>query len=130
MGCAMTTNRNDPLLKKIRPDGQQEAYLVLSEDERSKGFVAPVRRSYKHLACGCTTTMGNSIAETYARNPKFYSGTFCCYCGAHFALGPPWSPNFLWTDDLSPVGALPVEAKMYFDEQEAREKVKELGSSI
>ena len=29
--------------------GQQTAYVVLSEAERAKGFVRPVRRSYRHV---------------------------------------------------------------------------------
>ena len=33
----------------LRPDGQQKTYLVLSEEERAKGFVRPVRRSYIHV---------------------------------------------------------------------------------
>lgn len=82
----MTTDRNDPALKKIKPNGQQEAYLVLSEEERAKGFVRPVRQTYRHLKRGTTTTMGRDIAETYARDPKFYGGTFCCACGTHFPL--------------------------------------------
>lgn len=74
--------RNSP----IKPNGQQETYVVLSEEERAKGFVRPVRQSYKHLACGTVTTMGLALSETYARDPKFYGGTFCCGCGAHFPL--------------------------------------------
>jgi len=33
----------------IGPDGMQSNYLVLSEEERAKGFVRPVRRSYRHV---------------------------------------------------------------------------------
>jgi hypothetical protein len=28
----------------------------------------------------------NSIAHCVARNPEFYTGTFCCRCGKHFPL--------------------------------------------
>lgn len=36
--------------KPINPEtGQHKAYWVLSEDERKKGFVRPVRRSYTHV---------------------------------------------------------------------------------
>jgi hypothetical protein len=66
--------------------GQQKGYVVLSEAERAKGFVRPVRRTYTHLKCGTDTTRAQSIAETYARNPKFYSGTFCCHYREHFLL--------------------------------------------
>ena len=31
--------------------GQYLAYWVLSADERAKGFVRPLRRSYKHVGC-------------------------------------------------------------------------------
>lgn len=112
--------------KDLRPDGQQKGYVVLSAEERAKGFVRPVRRSYCHVGirpqypvrdltpdeverhgdkyakfepypesesprvgrywtaeqlrsgCRTVTTMGLSIAETYARQPSFYGGTFCC----------------------------------------------------
>jgi hypothetical protein len=45
----LTTDENDERLKKVQPSGQQEAYLVLSDEERAKGFVRPVRRSYQHV---------------------------------------------------------------------------------
>lgn len=47
----LTTDASDPALKCTRGDGQQEVYLVLSEEERAKGFVRPVRRFYKHVGC-------------------------------------------------------------------------------
>jgi hypothetical protein len=51
--------------------------------------------------CGGTTTMGRALAETYARDPSFYSGTFCCTCGKHFPVGE--DGEFVW-DDGSKVG--------------------------
>jgi hypothetical protein len=82
----LTTDSNDPGLRKNRGDGQNEVYLILSEEERAKGFVRPVRHRYRHLACGTVTTMGQALCETYARDPKFYGATFCCNCGSHFPL--------------------------------------------
>jgi hypothetical protein len=82
--------------------GQQEGYVVLAEEERAKGFVRPVRRSYKHLKCGGITTMGQTLAETYARDPNFYSGTFCCHCGTHFPVGE--SGEFVWQGTNEKVG--------------------------
>lgn len=73
--------------------GQQKAYVVLSADERAKGFVQPVRMSYIHLKCGTSTRMSRDIAETYARDPSFYSGTFCAVCRSHFPL-----IEFIWDD--------------------------------
>ena len=88
--------------REINPaTGQQKAYVVLSEAERGKGFVRPVRRTYVHDKCGVATTMGQSLAETYARDPYFYSGTFCCGCRAHFPVGE--DGEFKW-DDGSRVG--------------------------
>lgn len=52
---SLTTDPNDPNLHKTKPNGQQESYLVLSDEERAKGFVRPVRRSYRHIGkplCG------------------------------------------------------------------------------
>ena len=64
--------------------GQQKAYVVLSAAERAKGFMRPVRREYIHTTCGTLTTMALALAETYASDPTFYSGTFCYRCRAHF----------------------------------------------
>jgi hypothetical protein len=73
--------------------GQQKGYVVLTPEVRAKGFVKPVRKSYIHQKCGTLTSMGRSLAETYARNPRFYSGTFCVGCSAHFNLD-----EFSWED--------------------------------
>lgn len=130
--------------------GQHGAYWVLTEEERAKGFVRPVRIVYQHVGppgprgpvrdltkeeqgrynnrepryakfepygdsgkegrfwtqeqldgvlagCGTTTTMSRSIAETYARDPKFYGLTFCVHCKDHFPV-----EQFVWggTDEL------------------------------
>ncbi len=44
----ITTNPKDPNLHKVGDDGMNEAYLVLSEEERAKGFVRPYRDRYIH----------------------------------------------------------------------------------
>jgi hypothetical protein len=138
--------------RELRSDGMQKGYVVLSDTERARGFVRPVRRSYVHVGkapknplrdltaeererygkfnyakyetypesrspvlgrywtqaeldrqgCGVKTTMGLSIAETYARDPKFYGGTFCCGCGAHFPVGA--EGEFVWDGTNDRVG--------------------------
>lgn len=50
--------------------------------------------------CGTITTMGAKIAETYARDPKFYGSTFCCACKTHFPVG-----EFVWDGDEEVVGS-------------------------
>jgi hypothetical protein len=86
--------------RELKANGQQKGYVVLSEEERAKGWVRPYRDSYIHKSCGGVTTMGRPIAETYARDPSFYSGTFCVNCGAHFPLD-----QFVWDGTDIQVGA-------------------------
>lgn len=86
--------------RELLASGQQKGYIVLSEEERKKGFVRPVRRTYKHLTCGAVTTMGIALAETYARDPYFYSGTFCCLCAKHFPLD-----EFVWEHTTEKLGS-------------------------
>ena len=148
---SLTTNPNHPDLKRYtgpeEPGPQNSVYLVLSEEERAKGFVRPLRRSYVHVGppkpkypltdvaeadrpkedwikyekypegsaslgkywsqkeldnkgCGCTTTMGLALCETYARDPKFYGATYCCHCRAHFPV-----EEFIWKEDGEVVGS-------------------------
>ncbi len=71
---SLTSDRDDPRLSHgadKEPGPQNEVYLVLGDEERAKGFVRPVRRSYRHQdpECGAVTTMGHALAETYAREP-------------------------------------------------------------
>jgi hypothetical protein len=104
--------------------GQQRGYVVLTAEERAKGFVRPVRQTYTHVGamqkftnpdhpsgvtqewelrgggCGTDTSMGLSIAETYARDPGFYSGTFCCACRKHLPLN-----EFVWRGTTEQVGS-------------------------
>jgi hypothetical protein len=82
--------------------GLQKGYVVLSVEERAKGFVRPVRRSYYHIRCGHETSMGASLAETYAASPTFYSGTFCSQCRAHFPVGE--EGEFVWSNTSEKVG--------------------------
>lgn len=156
---SLVTDRKD-LDETLGPDGQQKTYLVLSEEERTKGFVRPVRRAYKHVGspgprfplrdlnaeeiergyaapdigyvkfeaypegsqqssatgrfwtqaqldkvgkgCGTVTTMGRVLAETYARQPGFYGGTFCVGCAVHLPVGA--DGEFVWEPDGSRVG--------------------------
>lgn len=82
----------------LKPNGQQKDYVVLSESERARGFVRPVRNTYVHQKCGVATKMSTALAETYARDPFFYSGTFCCGCRSHFPVGGDGIGEFKWDD--------------------------------
>lgn len=78
------------------PVPQAEAYLVLTEEERRRGFVRPVRLSYWHETCGAVTTMALPIAETYAANPHYYGATYCATCRQHRPVGS--AGEFYWCD--------------------------------
>lgn len=151
---SLTADRDDPDLKITEPSGMQKKYLVLSDEERAKGFVRPVRQSYRHVGlpepkyplldltkeqhkrydqygyvkyerypkgegtldkfwtqpqldkinngCGSVTTMGQALAETYARDPKFYGATFCSYCREHYPVGE--NGEFVWEGTNERVG--------------------------
>lgn len=43
--------------------------------------------------------MGLALCETYARDPFFYSGTFCVGCRAHFPVS-----EFTWVEDGATLG--------------------------
>lgn len=106
-----------PDYRELGADGQQKAYVVLAEAERARGFIRPVRMAYVHVGlnpemhgsvlvkagargCGTRTEMSRSIAETYARQPDFYTGTFCATCCAHRPL-----TEFVWEGTTDQVGS-------------------------
>lgn len=99
---SLTTDPNDPRLghgTDAVPQDQHEIYLVLSEDERKKGFVRPLYRSYMHHdpECGAVTTMGLALCETYARSPAFYGATYCSGCRLHRPVGQ--AGEFTWLNE-------------------------------
>ena len=99
----LTTDPNDPRLGHgvdNKPTPQSDVYLVLSEDERKKGFVRPYRNKYVHKTCGVETAMGQALSETYARNPKFYGATYCVGCQMHKPVS-----EFTWSADGEVVGS-------------------------
>lgn len=99
---SITFDPTDVRLKKsndTEPTDMAEAYLVLDEDERKKAFTRPYRDTYLHTSCGAMTKMGYQIAETMARDPHFYGGTYCTQCHMHRPLS-----EFTW-EDGSKVGS-------------------------
>lgn len=99
---SLTSDRNHPDLTHgvdETPRDMAPVYLVLSEEERRRGFVRPVRRAYIHTTCGAVTMMDAALAETYAANPSFYGATYCVACQMHRPVGE--HGEFIWdgTDD-------------------------------
>ena len=100
---SLTTNPEDPRLghgSDEKPVPQNETYLVLSKEERAKGFVRPVRYGYRHTVCGHHTVMGFALAETYAHDPKFYGSTYCIHCCKHRPVA-----EFIWDGTSEAVGS-------------------------
>lgn len=101
---SLTSDPSDPRLTHGADNEstpQAEVYLVLSEEERAKGFVRPLRRAYVHTSgCGALTTMGLALCETYARQPTFYGATYCCGCQMHRPVA-----EFTWDEDGAVVGS-------------------------
>jgi len=98
----LTSDPADPRLghgEDKSPQPMQEMYLILSDHERARGFVRPVRRSYRHQdpECGVVTTMALPLAETYAANPAFYGATYCTGCRMHRPVGQ--HGEFTWMDN-------------------------------
>ena len=90
----LTDDPTDPRLghgTDREPVPQHDVYLVLSDEERAKGFVRPLRTAYIHDAgdnpCGSVTRMGLALSETYARQPDFYGATYCVSCSKHLRVG-------------------------------------------
>ena len=101
----LTDDPSDPgLTHGVDPEGVRrppaEAYLILSQEERDRGLVRPVRRSYRHVTCGSVTIMGRALAETYARQPGFYGATYCVSCARHAPVA-----EFRWDGTGETVGS-------------------------
>ena len=94
-----TIDPDDPQLTHD-PDtelwGQTEVYPILSDAERAKDFVRPLRESYRHISCLLVTNIDDAIAATFARDPAFYSSTYCAWCNLHSPVGE--RGEFEWLD--------------------------------
>jgi hypothetical protein len=99
----LTSDPSDPRLthgSDDQPVPQADAYLVLSEEDRAKGFIRPLRLAYVHETCGTVTRMSRTIAETYARQPSFYGSTYCVHCRMHRPVGA--DGEFRWDVPVDP----------------------------
>lgn len=71
---SLTDDPNDPRLTHGSDEErvpQSEVYLVLSEEERSKGFVRPVRRTYIHVGLKPIHDLRDLTFEEHDRYDKF-----------------------------------------------------------
>lgn len=95
-----TSDPSDPRLTHgadAEPVPQAPVYLVLSEEERAKGFVRPVRRSYRHTGTrGPVHPLRELTAEEAERYRAFGYVAFEAYPeGSRAALGRYWTQSQL-----------------------------------
>ncbi|RQW76761.1 MAG: hypothetical protein EHM14_15870 [Methanothrix sp.] len=75
-------------------------FEVYPEGEKSTGRFWTQKDFDAMKGCGVLTTMGLAIAETYARDPKYYGATFCCGCDKHLPV-----EEFVWDGTDERVGS-------------------------
>lgn len=77
-----------------RPDGQYENYPTIDGGE----FEQAIRETYIHVdGCGSKTTMTGDLQESVARDPSYYSKTFCSGCGEHVPVDEvEWDDGHDW----------------------------------
>jgi hypothetical protein len=82
-----------------RPDGQYENYPTIDEGE----FEQEPRDTYIHVdGCGSRTTMTGDLPESVARDPTYYTKTFCTGCGTHVPVGEvEWEDGEDWVVNRS-----------------------------
>lgn len=71
---SLTTDPNDPRLGRgvdTDPTPQHEVYLVLSEEERAKGFVRPFRNKYIHVGKRPKYPLRDLTPEEHERYPDY-----------------------------------------------------------
>lgn len=91
----ITSDRNDPRLGhgvNDEPVEQNEVYLVLSEEELAKGFVRPVRTTYRHVGIpGPTYPLRDLTEEEHERYDRFGYIKYEEYPEGSDALGTYWT---------------------------------------
>lgn len=92
----LTTDPEEARNSSIDPlTGQQRTYVVLSEEERAKGYVEPVRTSYKHVGIRPTYL----LRELTEKEKATYHGLgyikFELYLEGGAALGRFWTQAML-----------------------------------
>lgn len=58
----------------------------LTPAEIAKGFIRPLRATFRHDECGEVMAMSNTMASNCAKDPKHYAEMFCMKCKSNFSL--------------------------------------------
>lgn len=85
----------------IGPDGQHGAYWILPPEERAKGFVRPVRTSYKHVGLPAPSNIRNLTDDEQVQHANQNYVKF-----EDYPPGEPYVVGRFWTQaQLDRVGA-------------------------
>lgn len=78
-------------------DGQYEKYPTIDDGE----FEQKPRKAYVHVdGCGELTRMTGSLPESVARDPEYYSKTYCAGCKTHVPVEEvEWKDGEDWVVD-------------------------------
>lgn len=101
----ITTDPTNPELRETDPvTGLQKSYLVLSEEERSKGFTRPYRDTYVHVGKKPKYPLRDLTPDEHERYDKFGYAVFEAYpVDGSGILGTFWTQAQL---DAKPCGAV------------------------
>lgn len=96
----LTTDPNHPEVTRYtgpeKPAPQAKVYLVLSEEERAKGFVRPVRASYTHVgASGPANPLRDLTAKELEDYGQFGYFKFEQYPEGSHCVGKYWTKEEL-----------------------------------
>lgn len=97
---SLTDDPSDPRLKRgadSEPTPQSEVYLVLSEEERAKGFVRPVRKTYIHVGLKPKYPLRDLTEEEHGRYDSYGYVKFEPYPEGEYAIGRFWTQKELDT---------------------------------
>lgn len=77
-------------------------FHMLTELDKARGYVRPLRYIYTHLGCGAQQHMSLKVAEAYAREPTRQQRLYCLHCDEHFNVGA--KGEFVWAGTEERVG--------------------------
>ena len=77
--------------KKVEPQIKppiipQKTKDMITDTEKARGFVRPIRSVIVHKACGERNVLTDAVAEMYARDPKGNTNALCVACGNYFPV--------------------------------------------
>lgn len=79
-----------------REDGQYENYPTIEDGD----FEQEPRETYIHQECGTRTTMTGDLPESVARDPTYYTKTYCAGCQTHVPVEEvKWADGEDWVVD-------------------------------